>query len=363
MRPKACITSGTADAASFCDNSRPIDGFKLPTKSSLSGENYEDVLLPYPSPPGVPDCEPIQTTLKPSKRPTSSLFDTANSENGVVVSVSTSFNPASHSTVPDVIFNTSDMVLFYAHSHVLGCYSSEAFSRVLQSPTEKNETTHDIAGPDIIHDVPDSSSVFNIILHALYGTSPSQNSPAFDTLTAAVDRMMFYGINPKDLITKQTPLYQLLLSHAPLYPLQLYSLAGRQGLEDLAVASSSHLLGFPIPTLPDDIAKQMGAVYLKRLLCLHFNRTNALKQILLAPPHPHPPTKECDFTQQKVLTRAWGLVSAHLAWEARPDLSTSSMRKAFQPLTESLTCKLCQSGLEKRVKDIINQWAGEKITI
>jgi hypothetical protein len=177
-----------------------------------------------------------------------------------------------------------------------------------------------MVGSEIVHGVPDSSAVFNVVLHTLYGTSSAHNSPSFDTLTTAVDRMPFYDIDPKDYITRQTPLYQLLLSHAPLYPLQLYSLAGRHELEDLAVASSSHLLSFPISSLRDEMAMQMGATYLKRLFCLHFNRVNALKQILLAPPHPHPPTNECDFGQQKALTRAWALVSAHLAWDARPGM-------------------------------------------
>jgi hypothetical protein len=212
------------------------------------------------------------------------------------------------------------MVLFYAHSHVLGSSSSEAFSRVLRNRNKKDQSSQVIAGSEIIYDVPDSSIVLAIILHTLYGTSPAQNLPSFEALTIAVDRMPFYDIDLKDIITRQTPLYQLLLSHAPLYPLQLYSLAGRHELDDLAVASSSHLLSFPISTLRDDMAMQMGATYLKRLLCLHFNRINALKQILLAPPYPHPPTKECDFTKQRALTRAWALAAASLAWDSRPGM-------------------------------------------
>lgn len=211
------------------------------------------------------------------------------------------------------------MVLFYAHSQVLKGFS-EAFGGILWSQNEKNLTSQAMAESETIHDIPDSSAVFNIILHTLYGTSPAQNSPSFETLITAVDRMVFYGISPRDFITRQTPLYQLLLTHAPLFPLHLYSLAGRYGLEELAISSSSHLLSFPISSLPDDMAIRMGPIYLKRLFCLHLNRINALKEILLVPPPPHPPTKECDFTQQKALTRAWALVSAYLAWDARPGM-------------------------------------------
>ena len=62
----------------------------------------------------------------------------------------------------------------------------------------------------------------------------------------------------------------------------------------------------------------MGPVYLKRLFFLHFGRIDALKRVLLPPPHPHPPTQHCDFTEQKHLTRAWALASAYFAWDARP---------------------------------------------
>lgn len=46
----------------------------------------------------------------------------------------------------------------------------------------------------------------------------------------------------------------------------------------------------------------------------------------------------------------------------RVDLSTHSMRNAFQPLTENLNCELCHEGLQKRVKDIIVQWASVRVS-
>lgn len=66
------------------------------------------------------------------------------------------------------------------------------------------------------------------------------------------------------------------------------------------------------------MAERIGAVYLKRLFFLHFGRAEALKRILLPPPHPHAPTPSCDFSDQKKLTRAWALASAYLAWDTRP---------------------------------------------
>lgn len=189
--------------------------------------------------------------------------------------------------------------------------AQHAFQRFLGMPlSDKNLR-------DLIINVPDSSSVLNIILHLLYGTPSAQHSPSFDVLRTAVDRMPFYGIIPKDHIVPMTPLYTLLLSHAPLVPIDLYALAGHYDLQSLAVATSPHLLSYPLANITDEMAERISAIYLKRLLSLHMNRSNSLKQILLGPPHPHPQTKECTFVEQKKLTRAWALVSAYLAWDER----------------------------------------------
>jgi len=166
--------------------------------------------------------------------------------------------------------------------------------------------------------LPDDSQVLNVILHTLYDMSCAQYSPNFETLVNAVNRLPDYGVMPRCRIAPSTPLFSLLLSHAPLHPLELYALAASYDLLDLAVSTSSHLLSFPLATLTDDMAERIGPVYLKRLFFLHFGRSDALKRVLLPPPHPHAPTTECDFAEQKKLTRAWALASAYLAWDARP---------------------------------------------
>ena len=135
---------------------------------------------------------------------------------------------------------------------------------------------------------------------------------------AAVDALRDYGVNPKLCIVPSSPLYTLLLSHAPLHPLEVYALAASHDLRELAAATSSHLLSFSLATLSDAVAERIGPIYLKRLFFLHFGRVDALKRLLLPPPHPHAPTPWCDFTEQKKLTRAWALASAYLAWDARP---------------------------------------------
>jgi len=228
-----------------------------------------------------------------------------------MVSVSTTFFPgAQHlATPPDTVLLSSDNVFFYVHSHLLLAASENGFrGRV---PTSlKNENS--------VISISENSAVLNILLHTVYDMSCAHYSPTFPSLVTSVNRLPVYGLRPKVRIAPSTPLFSLLLSYAPLFPLELYALAASQDLYDLAVSTSSHLLSFPLATLTDEMAERIGAVYLKRLFFLHFGRSDALKRVLLPPPNPHAPTAFCNFTEQKKLTRAWALASAYLAWDARP---------------------------------------------
>lgn len=237
-----------------------------------------------------------------------------------MVSVSTTFYPGSKNSPmpPDVVFLSSDSVFFYVHSSTLLSASENNFKSLLPASPPKYKEQ---AGPII--SVSDTSTVFNIVLHTIYDMSCAHYSPSLDALASAVTALHAYGVPPKAFILPSKPLYTLLLSHAPLYPLELYALASKYDLYDLAVTTSSHLLSFPLATLTDEMAERIGAVYLRRLFFLHFGRADALKRLLLSPPHPHAPTVWCDFTEQKKLTRAWALASAYLAWDARPGMYSS----------------------------------------
>lgn len=228
--------------------------------------------------------------------------------------MSTTFFPGSQhfSTPPDTVLLTTDNVFFYVHSEFLLAVSENRFRELLllsQRPSSDQNP--------IIH-VPENSTVLNIVLHTVYDMSCVQYSPSFAALVTAVNRLPVYGIPPKKRIAPSTPLFSLLLSHASSYPLELYALAASYDLYDVAASTSSLLLSFPLASITDEMAELIGPIYLKRLFFLHFGRSDALKRVLLPPPHPHPPTALCDFTEQKKLTRAWALASAYLAWDARP---------------------------------------------
>ncbi|KAJ6577870.1 hypothetical protein B0H19DRAFT_1121622 [Mycena capillaripes] len=289
-----------------------------------------------------------------------------------LVSVSTTFSfTAQHRPQPaDVVLLSKDSVRFYVHSGLLLDASNNGFRTMLPiSPAALSDE------PPILN-VPEFSPVLNVILHVIYGMYCA-HSPPFETLVDAVNSMPAYGITPKSTILPSTPLFSLLLSHAPLVPLHLYALAAHYDIFDLAVPTSSHLLGFPLSRLTDEVVERMGPTYLKRLFFLHFGRAEALKRVLGSPPHPHPPTLTCDFKAQKGLSRAWTLATAYLTWDVRPggfhiccsdmsdiiDISAGALESALRPLGEHLSCDLCKDALNDRVKTLIVQWSMIKRTI
>ncbi|KAI0772066.1 hypothetical protein BD413DRAFT_612891 [Trametes elegans] len=277
-----------------------------------------------------------------------------------IVSVSTTFHPGANllPVPPDLILLSSDGVFFYVHTAQILAMSTNRLNNLIPSKSPKSKTRDDL-GPVV--PLPDSATVLNIILHSMYDMSCAHYRPSLDTLIAAVDAMPSYGLIPKVYIAPSTPLYSLILSQAPMQPIAVYALAATHDLHDLAVPVSSHLLSFALHSLTDDLALRIGPVYVKRLFFLHLGRLDALKRLLLPPPHPHPPTAICDFTEQKKLTRAWALASAYLAWDARPDLSTSAMESALCPLADHLSCDICRRSLAERVKQLIVQWSVVKV--
>ena len=236
-------------------------------------------------------------------------------EANTIVSVSTTFFPGANlcSLPTDLVVLSSDAVFFYVHSHQLLEASENGFASLLPIKSSKGD---DEIGPMI--SLPEHSTVLNVVFHTIYHMSSSHYSTTILTLAAAVDALHKYGVSLPRYIGQTTPLYTQILSIAPIAPIETYALAAHYDLYDLAVRISSHLLAFSLPSLTDDHANRMGPIYLKRLFFLHLGRIDALKRLLLPPPHPHAPTPTCDFVEQKKLTRAWALASAYLAWDARP---------------------------------------------
>lgn len=291
------------------------------------------------------------------------------------VSVSTSFYPgASHYTGDtDIVLLSQDSVWFYVESQKLMQSSNNSFDSLMPPSRHSNSESY---GPLII--VAQPSTVFNIVLHAIYDISCSQYSPSFDDISAAVSALDGYGISLYTALASETALFSLLKSYAPVVPLDLYTLAASYDLYDLALLASQYLHSLNLSSITDELAEKIGPIYLKRLFFLHYGRADALKRILSAPPHPHAPTRDCDFVDQKKLTSAWSLAAAYLAWDARAgvfnrffpytwflldilDISTSTIESALNPLGHRLPCQTCRDALMGRIKTLIADWANIRV--
>ncbi|KAH9938316.1 uncharacterized protein B0H18DRAFT_1112489 [Fomitopsis serialis] len=336
--------------------SDPMDASAVPEKPI----SEKTSLLNASHPPSQVPTPPASNTGSPGE---------VNPEINAVVSVSTTFFPTANLNPlpPDLILLSSDAVFFYVHSHHILSASENGFRGLLPAkspkglhPALKAIGLSEDLGPVI--PLPEPATILNIVLHSIYSLSCAHYSPSLDTLIDAVDTLALYGVPVTRHCASSTPLYALILAHAPIAPIDVYALAAHHDLYDLAVPASAHLLGFQLWNLSDAHAARMGPLYLKQLFFLHLGRIDALKRLLLPPPHPHAPTADCDFTEQKKLTRAWALASAYLAWDARPDLSTSSMEGALCPLGS--TCRArCAEEPDGAYQALIVQWSVVKRTI
>lgn len=278
---------------------------------------------------------------------------------GSLVSISTTFFlGAPHDQVADVVLLSNDSVWFYVGTAKLLDSSENRFNSLLSSIPESSD---DPFGRIIA--VPESSVVLNIVLHAIYDLSCAEYNPTFGAIAEAISALKVYGVPLHSRLSPESSLFSLLMSHAPIVPLDLYTLAASYDLYDLAAFSSQYLHSLSLPSLADDMAMRMGAVYLKRLFFMHYGRIEALKRILLAPPVPHTPTAHCDFMDQKRLTRAWALASASLVWDARADISPNVIKSALSPLGNDMTCDLCRATLKDRIKILVVEWSNIKRTI
>ncbi|KIK62764.1 hypothetical protein GYMLUDRAFT_490373 [Collybiopsis luxurians FD-317 M1] len=272
------------------------------------------------------------------------------------LSVSTAF-PAQarwHALAPDIAFTTTDSVLFYVHSHIILAASENRFGFLIPPPSMQQST-------DPVIRVLETSSILNIILHLVYNMPCEQYSPPFKTLSDAVDRLSSYGIHPKAHIVARSPLYNLLLSYAPTLPIEVYTLAAKHDLLELATLTSPHLLSFDLSKLNDGMVEAMGPVYLRKLFFLHVGRCDALKRLLLQPPQPHSPIPTCTMQQQNYLTRAWALATARLVWDVRPDMSVGLLESSLLPLANDVVCESCKESLRERVKNLAEQWSQIKV--
>ncbi|KAI0367032.1 hypothetical protein BV20DRAFT_612664 [Pilatotrama ljubarskyi] len=284
-------------------------------------------------------------------------------QESTVVSVSTTFHPlANLIPIPsDLTLISSDDIYFYVHTTQVLSASTNRFNNIVSPDRAISDKAGN--GLGLVARVSETAVVLNIILHCVYGISFTRYKPALDTLITVVDAMPSYGLSPKTFVAPSTLLYASILGQAPLRPVLVYALAARHDLYELAKPVSSYLLSLRINSISDEVMRQIGPVYLKRLSLLQVERERMLKQLLFPPPHPHAATQQCDFEEQKKLARAWALATAYLAWDARPDLPPSAIQSTLSSLADYIPCHLCKKGLADRIRHLLIQWSFVKRTI
>ncbi|KAF9516872.1 hypothetical protein BS47DRAFT_1291759 [Hydnum rufescens UP504] len=284
------------------------------------------------------------------------------------ISVSTTFYPGAqlfpfpNKMGPcDVVLNSiPDSVYFYAHSDCLLRGSANSFNSLLPLSARRDQLAS--PGHHTIIDVPETADILNIVLHALYQIPAERYAPSLDTLSNVLPTLVRYGYNLDDIVSPGSEISRLILYHAHANPLRVYILAASYSIEHIAVAASRHVASIAAITEVEAIA--MGSLYLHRLICLHLNRMEALKRILLVPPQGHPPpaSRPCDGTDQKV-RRAWALATAYLAWEARPIMPSIEIAQSLAPLLDHVQCIECKANLQHQISSVLNSWAHVKDTI
>ncbi|KAG6831079.1 hypothetical protein H0H87_006195 [Tephrocybe sp. NHM501043] len=179
-----------------------------------------------------------QLPTPPSYKQNVPKLGDATVQNGTPVSISTTFHPSAQnrSTLPDAILLSQDAI-FYVHTSIFHV-SDNDFHFLL--------TGRDY---DPFIDVQEDVMVLNTILYILYDMFFTHHSPTFSQAITAIKRLAYYGVDPKSFIVRHSSSYTPLLSYAPLQQLDMYTLAARYGIHDLAVSASSHLLSLDLSTV------------------------------------------------------------------------------------------------------------------
>ncbi|KAG7093200.1 hypothetical protein E1B28_006890 [Marasmius oreades] len=267
----------------------------------------------------------------------------------------------------DMILLSNDSVVFYTCETTLLDVSTNSFRNLLPFPFPTHHGDGSINPSERILTLPEiPSSELEIMLLAIHNVPRNNNSPSlFDVniITRAIDRLPEYGIPPDTRITPTSQIYHLMLSCAPLYPLEIYALAAQYEIHSLAVTVSSHALSLELSEVSVELSRRMGAIYLLWLFQLHMGRTERLKVLLTAEVGLHNPTAECSFTNQKTLKRMWNLAVAKLLFVIKPDTTTALIRDTVMEHTSELTCPDCLNLRDKQLNMVITEWSVTRRTI
>ncbi|KAG8762533.1 hypothetical protein FRC12_008973 [Ceratobasidium sp. 428] len=297
--------------------------------------------------------------------------------------ISSDFNPTEPGFQDaDLVLLTTDAVFFYAHTSTLLQESSNRFGNLIHEKSTGHDLVHSEGAGTHIAESPllkiaicdYSSDVLELVLSAVYKrTSAEILAPSITTLQKSFTALVSLGYCPKDMLTPGSELFTRSLETAEIDPLPVYALAAQHSLEPLAVAVSRLIPAHSLDAVSDELALQMGAIYLKRLfrtfratpryysalmtacystgfIVLHMGRTKALKLSIKLPLRLHkigtPPGIRCNEKVQRSVQYVWALVSGYGV--VHGDLG--GLDDALFSFIEHLDCELCGKFLKDRVK-------------
>ncbi|KAG8892217.1 hypothetical protein FRB99_002877, partial [Tulasnella sp. 403] len=298
------------------------------------------------------------------------------------INVSTTFFPAAPlpgvgQQICDLIIHAADGVYFYCHRGVLTAKSGNSFGTYLQStPPGSNSAISTTSSPArspsnppvaAPHTPPKSSGttptifvsehakVLNVVLHLVYGMTLEKYRPDVDTLQQALECLPKYGL---PIPGNSSEVWVQLLEHASANPIQVYSIAARNGIHSVCVLASQFTLGVPLQSVSEGQALTMGAIYLRSLYVLHLDRFTALKKILKETPAEHPATDNCSVTaNQRGIKYAWKARAADILLDDMPqNTSPDRLSTNFGKLVELSSCSTCKENIRARVAAMVHDW-------
>ncbi|KAG8814321.1 hypothetical protein FRC17_001202 [Serendipita sp. 399] len=252
----------------------------------------------------------------------------------------------------DLFIITADNVYFVVHKRILFEQSNNNFRGYLIDPNTQSLS------------VPESSTLFNLILHVIYDFDPTIYKPNLSLISELLDALPLYGVDVIRPFSEGKYFFKITLDHAPAAALETYTLVCRHRLEALAVKCSQYLVSVPLHHLTDQNCISMGPVYLRRLVFLHLGRIERLKILLKPPPASHPPSLLCDALDQRSrLEKPWREAINELCWDITADTPLSRLQSALGPLVEKSPCSECQMAIKERIRKLFVDWTMIKNTI
>lgn len=282
----------------------------------------------------------------------------------------------------DLAIISSDLVHFHVNQTYLLAMSSNMFNGFLPHtiPQHFEELepdgegsrawTQDEQGRNILY-LPESGKVLNILLFATYNRTPivgqvAASDVSLPDLDMAVAALKTYGIPIQSAISENSLMFAAFASHCQrslTSALRVYAIAASYSpdLHALAVYASRFLLSLNLATVTDQLANELGPVYVRRLFSLHLERVQEFKRLMVGIPQAHGPLPYCNDTSGRTLNEAWAFATAYLSWAASPDLPDSRIDDAMNAVMDRFTCNTCKELLQIRFQRLKQDWSLVKV--